>query len=86
MFDQVNKFKHLLPWLGGKKSLGILVLRKRRRLICQRSNAMVVRNMGITREFVLNSRRKTRKGKKGMKPMSPKKWKKLRRRNKRSRK
>ena len=53
--------------------------RKRRR-IWQRSNAIAVKNMGITREIVPNSRRITTK-EEVKKPISLKKWKKLKRRN-----
>ena len=66
----------MFPWPGVKESLEGLVLRKRIRRICQKSNAMAVMNMGTTREIVLNSKRAITK-EEGMKPISPKKWKKL---------
>ena len=60
-----------------------LVLRKRRRTWL-RFNAMDVKNMGITREIVLRSRRTITKGE-DKKPMSSKKWRKPKRRNPRKR-
>ena len=68
-WDQMNRIKHLLPWIREKESLVL----GRRRSICQRSNAMAVRNMGTTRNIVFNSRSTTRKGNKELKPISLKK-------------
>lgn len=72
-----------LPIMTKRKgNFGNLVLIKRRR-ICQKSNAMVIKNMGTTREIVQHSRNTIGKE---MKPISPKKWKNTRRRNQRMRK
>lgn len=57
-------------------------IKRRRRLIYRRSNAMVVNNMGTAKGIFLTSRRTT-KGKKGMNPIQLKNWKILKRGNQR---
>lgn len=73
MLDQMNMFKHMLPWPGEKEILESLILGKRRRLICPRYNVMSVINMGTLKGIVLNLRRTKIREKKEMKPTSPNK-------------
>lgn len=75
--EQVQAFVAMARRKGRLERFGP---QKRTRMICGRSNAMDVMNMGITREIVLNSRRTTTK-EEGKNPMSLKKWKKLKRIN-----